>query len=87
MEAMNRADELGDEITNFEYGLVGDAAAWAAGGFSEAEWFDGLAFNKVMQSNLIDNRIRPGETYNELAKAIAVLKSFDLWPWPDPGCS
>jgi hypothetical protein len=78
---------LGDEISNFEYGLAGDAAAWAANGFSEAEWLDGLPSNKVMQSNLTDNRIQPGETYSELTKAIAVLKSFDLWPWPGPGCS
>jgi hypothetical protein len=82
MEAMNRADELDEEITNFEYGLAGDVAAWAANGFSQAEWFEGLASNKVMQCNFKDNRINSFDTNTQLPKAIAVLKSFDLWPWP-----
>ncbi len=82
MEAMNRADELDDEISNFEYGLAGDVAAWAANGFSQAEWFEGLASNKVMQSNFKDNRIHSFDTNTQLPKAIAVLRSFDLWPWP-----
>ena len=82
MEAMNRADELDEEITTFAYGLVGDVTGWTANGFSQAEWFEGLASNKVMQSNFKDNRIHTFDTNRQLPKAIAVLRSFDLWPWP-----
>ncbi len=38
MDAMDRADEL--DVDALESGLAGDAAAWAAEGISEAEWFD-----------------------------------------------
>jgi hypothetical protein len=82
MEAMNRADMFDDYIDNFEYRLAGNAAAWAADGFSEEEWFDGLPSNKGIQFNLQDNGILASETYRRLAKSIAVLKFFDLWPWP-----
>jgi hypothetical protein len=59
MEAMNRADEFDGYIDNFEYRLAGNAAAWAADGFSEEEWFDNLPSNKSIQFNFQDNQILP----------------------------
>jgi len=86
MEAMQRVDEieLDEDIdfTGFEYLLAGDVAGWAADGFSEAEWVEDLPTNKVMLFNFDDSHI-PFSTYApELLAAIALLKSFELWPWP-----
>ncbi len=49
MEAMDRADEL-DDIDIFDFRLAGDVAAWAAEDYSEADWFDNLDENTVMQA-------------------------------------
>ncbi len=80
MDAMDRADEL--DINGLEYGLAGNIAAWEAEGFTEAEWYDGLSTNKVMQLNFNIDKIPPDDISLRLASAVSLIKAAGLWPWP-----
>ncbi len=80
MEAMDRADEL-DDIDIFDYGLAGDVASWATEGYSEADWFDSLADNKVMQTFFKIDKIPLDDISLKISCSVENLKLAGLWPW------
>ncbi len=79
MEAMDRADEL--DIDIFDYGLAGDVASWAAEGYSEADWFDSLAENTVMQTFFKSDKIPLDDISLKISCSVENLKLVGLWPW------
>lgn len=79
MQALDEADSW--ELSDLEYYMAGNVAGWAADGFDEADWFEGLGDNRLIQSSFSLNNIPPANIPQELEAAIATLKIINLWPW------
>src|SRR5690349_3501188 len=79
MEALDEADTW--ELSDLEYYMAGNVAGWAAEGLDEADWYEGLPDNRLIQSSFSLNSIPPANIPQELEAAIATLKSIKLWPW------